>query len=158
MTTRMATVLLFVLASELTHGGFMSESGNRGHASVRSTHPCERNGESCDNPYFSRSDSTKEMHHADPTISGATRFIDGYSDHVYAKMRDDVVRTEAYRRALQNVVRDKTIVDIGTGALALLAIFAAEAGARKVYAIEANVEAYAKALQAYPCSLFAGFS
>jgi protein arginine N-methyltransferase 1 len=73
-------------------------------------------------------------------------------------MRDDVVRTEAYRRALQNVVRDKTVVDIGTGALALLAIFAAEAGARKVYAIEANVEAYVKALQAFPCSLFACFS
>jgi protein arginine N-methyltransferase 1 len=73
-------------------------------------------------------------------------------------MRDDVVRTEAYRRALQNVVHDKTIVDIGTGALALLAIFAAEAGARKVYAIEANAEAYVKALQAYPYSLLAGFS
>ena len=82
---------------------------------------------------------------SDPTVSGATRFMDSYSDRVYAKMRDDVVRTEAYRHALQSVVRGKTVLDIGTGALALLAIFAAEAGASKVYAIEANYQAYTKA-------------
>ena len=65
-------------------------------------------------------------------MDGATRFINGYSDSVYAKMRDDVTRTEAYRQALQQVAKNKTVVDIGTGALALLAVFAAQAGARKV--------------------------
>ncbi len=81
----------------------------------------------------------------DPTVSAARRFIDSYSDQVYAKMRDDMARTEAYRKALHGVVRDKTVLDIGTGALALLAVFAAEAGARKVYAVEANQEACIKA-------------
>ena len=33
------------------------------------------------------------------------------------------------------------MLDIGTGALALLAIFAAEAGAEHVYAFEVNMEA-----------------
>jgi hypothetical protein len=81
----------------------------------------------------------------DPTVSAARRFIDSYSDQVYAKMRDDMARTDAYRKALHGVVRDKTVLDIGTGALALLAVFAAEAGARKVYAVEANHEACIKA-------------
>ena len=36
----------------------------------------------------------------------------------------------------------RTVLDIGTGGLALLAIFAAQSKARKVYAIEANRDAY----------------
>jgi tRNA1(Val) A37 N6-methylase TrmN6 len=36
----------------------------------------------------------------------------------------------------------RTVLDIGTGGLALLAIFAAQAKARKVYAVEANKDAF----------------
>eukprot|EP00960_Hanusia_phi_P032502 749884-Hanusia_phi.AAC.3 len=50
----------------------------------------------------------------------------------YETMRDDAVRTTSYHHAIKHLVRDRVVLDIGTGALALLAIFAAEAGARKV--------------------------
>ena len=63
-------------------------------------------------------------------------------------MRDDEVRTEAFRREIRRVAPGKVVLDIGTGALALLAIFAAEAGAVRVFAIEGNPDSYAKALQA----------
>jgi dihydropteroate synthase len=71
----------------------------------------------------------------DATVSNALKFIDGYTDETYAKMRDDTSRTEAYRRAIHAHARGKVVLDIGTGALALLAIMAAEAGASKVYAL-----------------------
>merc|ERR1719343_898986 len=56
-------------------------------------------------------------------------------------MRDDGPRTEAYRAAINarlGAMPGAVVVDIGTGALALLAIMAARAGAKKVYAIEIN--------------------
>merc|ERR1719499_1673027 len=57
-------------------------------------------------------------------------------------MRDDEPRTKAYEEAITNRLAgmggEAVVVDIGTGALALLAIMAAKAGARKVYAIEIN--------------------
>lgn len=59
----------------------------------------------------------------------------------YEAMRDDEPRTKAYEAAIQRRlkgIQDAIVVDIGTGALALLAIMAAKAGAKKVYAIEIN--------------------
>lgn len=60
----------------------------------------------------------------------------------YEAMRDDGPRTAAYdaaiKRRLATLGSDTVVVDIGTGSLALLAIMAARAGARKVYAIEKN--------------------
>ena len=55
-------------------------------------------------------------------------------------MLQDHVRTGTYQRAvMENKIdfKDKVIVDVGTGT-GLLALFAAQAGARKVYAIEAS--------------------
>jgi histone-arginine methyltransferase CARM1 len=55
-------------------------------------------------------------------------------------MLQDHVRTGTYQRAvMENKIdfKDKVIVDVGTGT-GLLAIFAAQAGARKVYAVEAS--------------------
>ena len=64
----------------------------------------------------------------------------------YEQMRDDGARTGAYRRAIRAAVRPGDVVlDIGTGPFALLARFAAEAGAARVYAIEANRDAAARA-------------
>eukprot|EP00913_Durusdinium_trenchii_P000999 g921.t2 len=56
----------------------------------------------------------------------------------YAAMRDDQLRTEAYAAAIRERVSmgAATVLDIGTGPFALLATIAANAGARKVYAIE----------------------
>ena len=57
----------------------------------------------------------------------------------YAAMRDDRQRTDAYAAAIRDRVSSRkvqTVLDLGTGPFALLAIIAARAGARKVYAIE----------------------
>ena len=47
---------------------------------------------------------------------------------------------------MERTVRDKVVVDIGTGKEAILARIAIEAGARKVYAIEKGDEAFAQAV------------
>jgi len=59
-----------------------------------------------------------------------------YDDVLYTAMSRDESRHEAYRRAFQKTVRDKVVLEIGTGRDALLARMCVEAGARKVYAIE----------------------
>lgn len=71
-----------------------------------------------------------------------------YVSDCYRGMRDDVTRTEAYRRAIVATAPGKVVVDIGTGALALLAIIAADAGAQHVYAIEVQSAAAAAARRA----------
>lgn len=68
-----------------------------------------------------------------------------YTADCYRGMRDDVTRTEAYRKAIAAAAPGKVVLDVGTGALALLAIFAAEAGARHVYALEGQPSAAAAA-------------
>ena len=60
-------------------------------------------------------------------------------------MRDDSARTEAYQKAISQAAPGRVCLDLGTGALALLAVMAAQAGARHVYAIEANQEAAGQA-------------
>ena len=59
-----------------------------------------------------------------------------YTMECYDGMRDDRDRTAAYREAIAAAASGKVVLDIGTGALALLAVFAAQAGAKHVYAIE----------------------
>jgi hypothetical protein len=82
---------------------------------------------------------------ASPLGQAAARNIDDWSprgharryiDACYTGMRDDTARTRAYEQAIQAAVQGKTVVDLGTGALALLAIIAAKAGASHVYPIE----------------------
>jgi type I protein arginine methyltransferase len=55
-------------------------------------------------------------------------------------MLQDLVRTGTYQQAfLQNKIdfKDKIVLDVGTGT-GILSFFAAQAGARKVYAVEAS--------------------
>jgi len=72
----------------------------------------------------------------------AERGLEVYRLDEYEAMRDDEPRTSKYEAALRRRLagsRDvQTAVDIGTGPFALLAVIAARAGARKVYAIEKN--------------------
>lgn len=70
---------------------------------------------------------------------------DRYSDDTYSKMEGDRERTDAYAAAITAAAKGRVCLDIGTGALALLALIAARAGAKHVYAIEANPEAAAAA-------------
>lgn len=64
-------------------------------------------------------------------------------------MLEDHRRTGAYYRAVRNNARqfkDKVVLDVGTGS-GILALFAAQAGARRVYAVEATSMArHARAL------------
>ena len=50
-------------------------------------------------------------------------------------MIGDKVRTESYRLAIEMLVKDKVVIDVGAGS-GILSIFAASSGARKVYAIK----------------------
>lgn len=70
-----------------------------------------------------------------------------YDELLYHAMTNDERRNQSYKRAINNVVKDKVVVDIGTGRDAILARFCAEAGAKRVYAIEILEESF-KAAQA----------
>jgi len=70
--------------------------------------------------------------------------LEGWKNADYEAMRDDVPRTSKFENAIKRRLagsEGQTVVDIGTGPFALLAVIAARAGARKVYAIEKNPEA-----------------
>ena len=66
---------------------------------------------------------------------------DRYDEDYYVRMRNDTLRTSAYREAIQAIAPGRVCLDLGTGGLALLAVFAARAGAKHVYALEANADA-----------------
>lgn len=62
--------------------------------------------------------------------------INYYDIHIHKLMLYDGVRCEAFRRALTDIVKPGSVVlDVGAGT-GLLSLFAAQAGARVVYAVE----------------------
>ena len=67
---------------------------------------------------------------------------DVYDELLYYAMTHDEVRNHAYQAAIRQSVENKVVLDIGTGADAILARFCVEGGARRVYAIEADGTAY----------------
>lgn len=56
---------------------------------------------------------------------------------VHKEMLDDRIRVSAFQEAIEKTVKGKTVIDIGTGT-GILAMMAARAGAKKVYAIESE--------------------
>lgn len=84
------------------------------------------------------------------------------STYLQKDMLEDHKRTGAYYQAVMQNRRQfagKIVLDVGTGS-GILAIFAAKAGAKKVYAVEAtNMAKFAKQLVAHngvmsiPCAL-----
>jgi hypothetical protein len=65
-----------------------------------------------------------------------------YPDWYYEFMETDEVRNCPYRDTIREAVAGKVVLDVGTGRKALWAACCARAGAKRVYAIEANKRAY----------------
>jgi hypothetical protein len=65
---------------------------------------------------------------------------------MYELMETDDNRNQPYRDTIREVVAGKVVLELGTGRKALWAICCALAGARKVYAVEANQRAYQESL------------
>jgi protein arginine N-methyltransferase 1 len=58
-------------------------------------------------------------------------------DGIFLPMINDTGRNIFYKNAIESCVKDKIVVDIGTGT-GFLSIWAARAGAKKVYSVEQN--------------------
>ncbi len=65
-----------------------------------------------------------------------------YDELMYYAMSTDRGRTSRYETAINQLVKDKVVVDIGTGQDLVLARMCIAAGAAKVYAIEGMEESY----------------
>jgi len=65
-----------------------------------------------------------------------------YDDILYYAMTNDQLRNRSYRNAINRLVKDKVVVEIGTGKDLVLSRFCLEAGAKKVYAIESMDESF----------------
>jgi amino acid adenylation domain-containing protein len=68
-----------------------------------------------------------------------------YDELLYYAMSSDEIRNNSYKAAIDRLVKDKIVVEVGTGADVILARFCLEAGAKKVYAIEMLEDSYKKA-------------
>jgi predicted RNA methylase len=62
-------------------------------------------------------------------------------DGIFLPMINDTGRNIFYKNAIESCVKDKIVVDIGTGT-GFLSILAARAGAKKVYSVEQNLERF----------------
>ena len=70
-----------------------------------------------------------------------------YDELIYHVLTGDEDRNRRYLRALRPLVRGRVVVDVGTGAEAILARLCVEAGARRVYAVELLQASYERAVQ-----------
>lgn len=68
-----------------------------------------------------------------------------YDYFIYKAMANDPMRVKGYSRALEYAVKNKIVLDPGTGSEMILARHCINAGAKKVYAIEIIEEAYKEA-------------
>ncbi|CAE7216686.1 PRMT6 [Symbiodinium sp. CCMP2592] len=73
----------------------------------------------------------------------------------YEAMKLDSSRTNAFYKAIDDLCPDRVVLDLGTGATALLAIRAAQAGAKRVYAVEVSESSAQRAAESIEA---AGFS
>jgi hypothetical protein len=73
--------------------------------------------------------------------------VEWYPVWMYEMMETDENRNQPYRDTIREVVAGKVVLELGTGRKALWAVCCAKAGARKVYAVEANKRAYQEALK-----------
>ncbi|XP_055801482.1 probable protein arginine N-methyltransferase 6 [Solanum dulcamara] len=78
---------------------------------------------------------------APPCTEFDTAYFNSYAHvGIHEEMIKDRVRTDSYRNAIfqhQNFIAGKVVVDVGCGT-GILSIFCAQAGARRVYAVDAS--------------------
>lgn len=83
----------------------------------------------------------QQQHHPPPCTDFDVAYFHSYSHlGIHQEMIKDRVRTEAYRDAImqhQSFIAGKVVVDVGCGT-GILSIFCAQAGAKRVYAIDAS--------------------
>lgn len=91
--------------------------------------------------YYTPENSDKERISWWPSI--AEYYV--YDNLLYSMMTNHLTRNECYRLAIRDVVRDKIVLDVGTGPDVILSRLCIEEGAKKVYAIEYLEETYKKA-------------
>ncbi len=75
--------------------------------------------------------------------SAAEYFV--YDDYLYDTLTHDERRNNKYRAVINRTVRNKVVLDIGTGPDAILARLCVEGGAKRVYAIEVLEQTYRRA-------------
>ena len=83
----------------------------------------------------------------DSDFPSQINFIE-FDEKAYRAMRDDPRRTPKFAKAIRSrlaELQDAVVLDLGTGPFCVLALIAATAGAKKVYAVEANPEAARRA-------------
>jgi protein arginine N-methyltransferase 1 len=73
--------------------------------------------------------------------------VEWYPVWMYELMETDENRNQPYRDTIQEVVAGKVVLELGTGRKALWAVCCAKAGAKQVYAIEANRQSYEASLR-----------
>ncbi len=78
---------------------------------------------------------------------GFRELTEWYPDWIYEVMETDEIRDQPYRDAIREAVPGKVVLELGTGRKALWATYCAKAGAKRVYAIEANQKSYQASLE-----------
>jgi predicted RNA methylase len=68
--------------------------------------------------------------------------MEWYPEWMYELMETDEVRNRHYMDAIRRTVAGKVVLELGTGRKAFWAVCCPEAGAKRVYAVEANERAY----------------
>ena len=81
---------------------------------------------------------TKQFQEALTSETSSDYYFDSYSHFgIHEEMIKDTVRTDSYRRAIQSPLcplKGKVVLDVGCGT-GILSLFAAKAGAKKVYGV-----------------------
>ncbi|XP_071723246.1 probable protein arginine N-methyltransferase 6 [Rutidosis leptorrhynchoides] len=84
---------------------------------------------------------SRDTHEAPPCTDFDKAYFHSYAHvGIHEEMIKDRIRTETYRAAIlqhQSYIEGKVVVDVGCGT-GILSIFCAQAGAKKVYAIDAS--------------------
>ena len=59
----------------------------------------------------------------------------------HKSMLEDTQRIQLYKKAIESTVQDKVVIDVGAGT-GILSLYAVQAGAKKIYALEKDFETY----------------